>query len=409
MIDKQIKQLLHHHDCVVIPEFGGLIARYVSARIHPVKHTLVPPSRRIAFNEKLVLNDGLLISAIAHSNGISQPEAQQLVMAFVHQAKEQLKTENRFQLQDIGIFRYNAARKLEFEFTESENMLDASFGLPEIIARPIKAEEPAVLRSLRKERHPQVPAPKQPLRKRLQRAYNVTAGLFIGGLAVSAVYLLSLQTDYNLSSLNPISLFGAGNFSSAHHSYTRYTADYVPLTADERAAKYQEALPFFAPEQEGEQAWHTFAEAHPAAETDFEETAEFDVVAESNALAGVSEDVVKEEVKDAEVKPAVTSAKPAVAAGKPAAAAETKTAENTITSATGRSYVITGGYSTMENAEYSCAQIRKKGYEPVILLPGYGSRLYRVAVADYKTEAEAHAFKRENRKIFGETIWVLKH
>ncbi len=77
MIEKYIKYLLFEHDCVVIPDFGGFIANYVSADIHPIRHTFVPPSKNIAFNEMLKLNDGLLVAHIANHEHISREEALQ--------------------------------------------------------------------------------------------------------------------------------------------------------------------------------------------------------------------------------------------------------------------------------------------------------------------------------------------
>src|SRR5690606_25481179 len=116
------------------------------------------------------------------------------VSAFVHEARTRLEGENRFELTDIGMFRYSAERRLEFEYTEGDNLLEASFGMPEIVARPIRHEEPAVLRTLMKERQPEPVATKKPFKVRLKRAYHVAAGLALTGLVGAGLYMLSLQT-----------------------------------------------------------------------------------------------------------------------------------------------------------------------------------------------------------------------
>src|SRR6478735_1409179 len=131
MVLKQIQDLLNDHDCVIIPDFGGLIAQYASAKIHPVKHTFSPPSKKIAFNEKLKNNDGLLISSLAQHLRVTAPEAQQMVSQFVGNIQSELKQNKRIELQGIGVFRYNAEHKIEFEYLEAENYLSHSFGLPE--------------------------------------------------------------------------------------------------------------------------------------------------------------------------------------------------------------------------------------------------------------------------------------
>ncbi|GAB3527209.1 SPOR domain-containing protein [Pontibacter brevis] len=384
MVEKHIKSLLYDHDCVIIPEFGGLITRYVSAKINPVKHTFAPPSKKIAFNEKLVLNDGLLISTIAYHNNISKEEAQQLVTSFVHLAKAKLHTENRFELPEIGVFRYNPEQKLEFEYMEGDNLLDASFGLPELVARPVRVEEPAVLRTLIKERQQERAEEKQPFRKRLKRAYNVAAGLALAGLTGSALYFLSLQADYNLSSLNPISLFNSNYTLSKASLSNRYAANYMPVSEDERVALYAAILP----EEATEVVWE---EEQP--ETVAE--ASFTSGADSAALTVLAEEQVNQEVKEEVVLPAkeVKPAEPVL----------------TIKEKSGRSYIIIGGYSTTENAAVRRDAARQDGHDSKTLTPGPNSKLYRVSIADFATPEEAKAALNNYKKSFGETIWVLNY
>src|SRR3712207_1807456 len=116
MIQEHIQKLLWEHDCVIIPDFGGLITHYEPARIHPVRHVFLPPSKRVAFNEKLKLNDGLLISTFAYDRKITAEEAGRQVGAFVRQLQAELQTTQRFELRGIGLFRLNAEQKIEFEY-----------------------------------------------------------------------------------------------------------------------------------------------------------------------------------------------------------------------------------------------------------------------------------------------------
>ncbi|MCX2739185.1 SPOR domain-containing protein [Pontibacter anaerobius] len=378
MVEKHIKSLLYDHDCVIIPDFGGLIARYVPARINPVKHTFSPPSKKIAFNEKLVLNDGLLISTIAHHDHITKDEAQQRVAEFVHNAKTNLHAEKRFELRDIGVFRYNAERRLVFEYAEAENMLEASFGLPELSARPVKVEEPAVLRTLIKERQQELVEERQPLRRRIKRAYNVAAGLALAGLSVSAFYFLSLQADYNLSSLNPMTVFTAAGYTApATVEPNRYTQDYVPFTEEDRLSYYATILP------EASQNANEVANAYEPSGA-------------SVALGAAADDFVTEEVAE-ETVGAVEDVEPEAPA-------------HIIYTKDGRSYIISGGYARLENAEQYRTTLMEQGHEEVdILLPQPGSRLFRVALADFPTAEEAQVALNTYREKFGETLWVLNN
>ncbi len=63
-ISQYIKELLILNDCVIIPEFGGFVANYKPATIE--NNQFFPPAKEIAFNNKLVSNDGLLIKHILH-------------------------------------------------------------------------------------------------------------------------------------------------------------------------------------------------------------------------------------------------------------------------------------------------------------------------------------------------------
>ncbi|PRY15549.1 sporulation related protein [Pontibacter ummariensis] len=384
MVATHIKTLLYDHDCVIIPEFGGLITRYVSARINPVKHTFAPPSKKIAFNEKLVLNDGLLISTIAHQNGITKAEAQQLVAAFVHQAKAHLHAEKRFELSDIGVFRYNEESRLEFEHVESDNMLEASFGLPELTVRPIRVEEPAVLRTLIKER--QQEKEPMPVRKRLKRVYNVAAGLALAGFTASALYLLSIQTDYNLGSLNPMVLF-SGTYSTAGPvSFNHYAAGYVPVTEAERMSSYKGILPVSAVPVEEEEEWRAMGE--------------------ELIIPGFATSASINEVYEVEEQASIAAVKEEVAVAQPEV---TKPEKPTINTKTGRYYIIAGGYSRQDLAEIGREALSKKGNEAKVLVPYPGSKLYRVSVADFDNATEAQAALTTYRKKYGETLWVLNY
>ena len=380
MVEKHIKSLLYDHDCVIIPDFGGLITRYVSASIHPVRHTIVPPSKKIAFNEKLILNDGLLISTIAYHNNVSAVEAQRMVAEFVLHAKNTLHSEMKFELKEVGMFKYNPERKLVFEHTEQENMLEASFGLPDLIVRPVKSEDSTVLRTLLKERQDVAVANENPFRRRLRKAYRVAAGLTLIGLTTSALYLLSIQTDYNLSSLNPVSLLQFNNPFTTEHTAKRYATDYVPFTQEERQEAYSKLLPFYGqPEVEEAVITEVFnIESDSAAiET---------LALPTEQQTEVNEAVIEEEAVEEPVKPVLV-----------------------VKEATGRFYVISGGFSNQENAETSRDRILKKKFEAKVLVPGRYSRLYRVSVADYATEAEAKEALGTLRQSFGETIWVFKN
>ncbi|MDX5346430.1 MAG: SPOR domain-containing protein [Hymenobacteraceae bacterium] len=401
MVEKHIRTLLHEHDCVIIPEFGGLITRYAPARIHPVKHTFSPPSKRIAFNEKLRMNDGVLISTIAYEHKISQEQAQQQVSDFVLSLRKSLNEQNRYELQGIGNFKLNAERKIVFEYSEQENFLSDSFGLPELVARPIQVADVLELRTRKKVQEQLSETPKSGNRRfqRFMRKYSgAAASVLIGGLTMSAVYLFSLQADYDLSSLNPISI----------NEHLRGISDNSPktgalpeLTESEKAAMYAAILPAANSADETAFEYESTAEA----KLQLTEKEEVETKFESNdlnktTLASDAEPHVEPVVVKADAKAALAETKPEKKAAKPVKA-------DAIKKKAGRYYIIANAFSNLENAEKRMNEILEDGYNAKIIMPQSGNKLHRVSIADFSTEEEAQEQARELRKKYGQSIWVL--
>lgn len=141
MVLDYIKKLLFEHNCVIIPNFGGIIANYGTASIHPVSNFLKPPVKRLAFNQSLQSNDGLLINTMAIHEGVSQEEATLQLSLFVKKIKNQLEQGEKVKLESIGTFEYNEEQRIQFVFDDSVNYLEDSFGLTELYFKPIDREE----------------------------------------------------------------------------------------------------------------------------------------------------------------------------------------------------------------------------------------------------------------------------
>ena len=139
-IEKHIRQLLFEQNCVIIPEFGGFIANYVSAEIHPIRHVFAPPSKYIAFNELLKVNDGLLISHISSNEEISRDEAAKAIKEFVQKVTEEINSNKKYYFEEIGTLYYNHEQKLQFDPDKTVNYLSASFGLPDLQFKPIERQ-----------------------------------------------------------------------------------------------------------------------------------------------------------------------------------------------------------------------------------------------------------------------------
>lgn len=126
-INQCIKELLLLNDCVIIPEFGGFVANYKPASVHNNQFT--PPSKEIAFNNKLISNDGLLISYIAQAERIDYFDAKQKVDSFVEETILNLEKNRTIYFEGIGYLHYDSRENLLFEPQVKENFLVESYGL----------------------------------------------------------------------------------------------------------------------------------------------------------------------------------------------------------------------------------------------------------------------------------------
>ncbi|RNI30717.1 hypothetical protein EFB08_05585 [Rufibacter latericius] len=389
---------------MIIPNFGGLITHYTPAKLHPVKHMFSPPSKRIAFNEQLKANDGLLISTLAQKQKWPMPQAQMAVAEFVLELKEQLRTQHRFELQDVGVFRYNAERKLVFENLESDNFLEQAFGLPELVAKPIAGKETLILRGKYQDQPGQTKEGKK-TGSRFRKLYRVGASLVIGCVSVATIYLLSLQGDVALSSLNPVTLLSGPETTNSVQEPASQTPDVDAFEQAQLTEQYKSALPV-EPSLEAELAAEdsllaSFPKTSP--ETETVET----TTPEPQPKVEVAKPEVAAVAPKAPEKPVVSEKKVEIAS----AVKKTEVAEAaTIKRKTGRFYIIMGvfsssnGYATMHQKRFA-----KRGLNSKIINSMYDTKHQRVSVADFASEAEAFAALPALRSKISNELWVYNY
>ncbi|MBA4408675.1 MAG: SPOR domain-containing protein [Bacteroidota bacterium] len=126
-INQYIKELLLLNDCVIIPEFGGFVTNYKPASIE--NNQFFPPAKEIAFNNKLISNDGLLVNYIADREGINYFEAKQKLENFVEETQLNLERNRNVYFDAIGYLHYDSRENLQFEPQLRQNLLVESYGL----------------------------------------------------------------------------------------------------------------------------------------------------------------------------------------------------------------------------------------------------------------------------------------
>jgi len=195
-IPGKIRDLLYHHDCVIIPEFGGFVANYISAEVDYDRNIFSPPSKKIGFNSQLVHNDGLLISLISMSTGLAYPDARNNVREFVKDVQKRLSKGKKVVFDDLGAFYLGKDKLLQFEPDKSTNFLIASFGLSSFEYHELEEYD------VRKKLQPKLK--NQQIRSNSQRSRILKRSLIAVPILV-ALALVPLKTDllkFDLGSLS---------------------------------------------------------------------------------------------------------------------------------------------------------------------------------------------------------------
>lgn len=132
-----VKELLHKHDCVIMPNFGGFVCNPENARIDQVSHIITPPARRVMFNQNLKTNDGLLVQFVAQNFGITYSEALRVIDDLITDFKNKLEQTKQIDIDTFGTFRLNAEANYVFLPNKHNTYLYASFGLLPLQATPV--------------------------------------------------------------------------------------------------------------------------------------------------------------------------------------------------------------------------------------------------------------------------------
>ena len=142
-IDAFISELLHQHECVIVPGLGGFLTNYAPARINPVHHVFLPPSKYIVFNASLSHNDGVLANHLSAARNISYRESLEHISHWLNEHKFRLKKGHNWTLENIGVLSLDGEGNMQFEPANNVNYLAESFGLSSFVSPPVKRPEVA--------------------------------------------------------------------------------------------------------------------------------------------------------------------------------------------------------------------------------------------------------------------------
>jgi cell division septation protein DedD len=206
------RKLLFEHDCVVLPDLGGFLV-YFSHAFYSEQNALYhAPQKRVAFNEALKLDDGLLAHYLTINEQISREEAQKRIRKFVEDIKQSIQENGSFMLEGIGSLANNEEGKLQFEPLTLVNFYAESYGLKSIhvnqVDPTLKIAETADAYNWT-----ETDRVAKELTYELPRRRRSRVGMYIGGLLIAGCALVAgitqLPSESLKSSLNPFDLVPA--------------------------------------------------------------------------------------------------------------------------------------------------------------------------------------------------------
>jgi cell division protein FtsN len=139
-LDAFLAEAISKFDCVILPEFGAFVSRYVSAEINRSNNIILPPSKTISFNVHLKHNDGLLAGYLSKKIDLSYDEALQLILNYSQQLNETVQFSKRAEIKDLGVLFVNNAQQLQFEPSHHRLQGQYNFGFAPIILQALKAK-----------------------------------------------------------------------------------------------------------------------------------------------------------------------------------------------------------------------------------------------------------------------------
>jgi nucleoid DNA-binding protein len=140
-VAEYIKTLLYEYDYVTVPNFGAFIANYQPSSQNEISGSLMPPQKKIAFNELLKQDDGLLAMQIARREGIKLDESKRRIHQYVEEVKDNLAYQRFFTFDKIGTFSLNDENKLVFEPDRRNNFFSESFGFDSLFPKQNEKEK----------------------------------------------------------------------------------------------------------------------------------------------------------------------------------------------------------------------------------------------------------------------------
>lgn len=383
-VNNYLKKLLYQYDCIVVLELGAFLTHYQSAVFTETSGLYLPPRKRVAYNEALRFDDGILANYIMLHEPVTREGAQRLISSFVSDLRKQVETTGRFELEGIGTFTQNEENRLQFSPGLRQNFFGESYGMSAI---PVQLVNQEVLPEPVLEAVPVIPSPVgvgpvlvrqddtvytpyQPTRTYWRVA---AAALLIGSLGAVSYFSVIKPGQPFQSSLDPANLLRIpiASFFASTDSHEPPK----PETIQEATPMPVDATPVATTELPAETATVAPASLKPE-----------DVIAEPVTAPVTVKRVAKAKLRKRYVTPVVKRAY------------------------TGPHFtVIAGVFLSKRNALSLTSQLQKAGYtDAFVILPVRGQKeMYKVAAVGSANREEVVDKVSAIKELTGAEPWIL--
>ena len=406
-VEELIGDLLLRHNCVVIPSFGGFVAKKTSATIDYKNGVIYPPKKSVLFNRQLINNDGLLVAEYSIANKVDYKEAELAVSQITLDWNNKLRNGERITLDKVGYLFFDQEKNLCFEQDRFFNLLLESYGLGKVhfvseedieVAKYVKAvqeqkkveeeliaeekkDEPfklvALPTDLEEEKEPQAVIIEHPKNRSWKKAWRYVAAAM---LAPIAFYSFWIPMNSNVLESGVLSV------KDFDLSYKSTDGEYLP--GEVKLDRFEEKS--FQPIQEVVKSLPSDVYVYSYA---FDEDTYISVKVKEEVVPTIE---VEEALETPEVivekqewiEPKVVVKAPVVKAIE-----------------TAKLNFVVGSFSTKENAETLIEKMNAEGFKAYVMSERNGS--FRVSAGKAKTEEEIRRIAKK-AKLKGFDGWILR-
>ena len=125
-----ILNVVTHHECAVIADFGGFIVRRNPGLFNSFSGELKASTAIVYFNNEIKSDDGLVADALRNITGESFKTCQQILSDWVKHINNELSLKKNYSLLPLGNFHTNSSGGVFFISSPNFSIDPYSFGLP---------------------------------------------------------------------------------------------------------------------------------------------------------------------------------------------------------------------------------------------------------------------------------------